>query len=155
MSAPQILWMPNEKVLTGLDLPVPGDVPRRGTPKAIVFDLATPAANIPVLGTNDMSYAFESAFVLLALTAVSLTALGAFVDFRIQITHDHNAQGKQRTLFQKHASAQNVLGTAQNPCWIKRPYFFAAGDSATVEVRSLSAAAAMNINQVVFHGVDI
>lgn len=135
-----IAFLPNRKLLTGLYLPRPEQIPA-GELRCLVFDFPAVAA----MEVQEQSILLDEPFVIWATTGFSDQAAG----FRLQLYHDH--QGKQRAWFNKPGIASNVVGNGQRPAILKETYPIDAGDSLLAEVRSLAAAQARM--QIALYGV--
>jgi hypothetical protein len=101
-------------------------------PKLIVFDFP----NLAALGVGKQAIGFSTDTLIWAVTAV---ATGAPAAFCAQVYHDH--KHGQRRWYNTHQLGSNVFGTAQQPTLMKSTQLVEAGDTLTMELKSLDAAA--------------
>jgi hypothetical protein len=139
------LYLPNRKSLQDLYVPNESELPA-GEPRLQVFNFAP----VNPLETQEQSWIFDQAMIIWGITASmnNNAAPGAVVaaGFRFQVLQSHGQV--QRQWFNKHQIQQNVAGTAQLPFLLRKTHFVAAGDSITVEVKSLVTPAQANVTRI-------
>jgi hypothetical protein len=139
------LYLPNRKTLQDLYVPNESELPH-GDPRLQVFNFAP----VNPLETQEQSWIFDQSMVIWGITGSmnNNAAPGAVValGFRFQVLQGHGQV--QRQWFNKHQIQQNVIGTAALPFLLRKTQFVAAGDSVTVEVKSLVTPAQGNITRI-------
>jgi hypothetical protein len=139
------LYLPNRKTLQDLYVPNESELPH-GDPRLQVFNFAP----VNPLETQEQNWVFDQSMIVWGLTSSMNNngAPGAVVaaGFRFQVLQGHGQI--QRPWFNKHQIQQNVLGTASLPFLLRKTHLVHAGDSITVEVKSLVTAAQANITRI-------
>jgi hypothetical protein len=139
------LYLPNRKTLQDLYVPNESELPH-GDPRLQVFNFAP----VNPLETQEQSWIFDQSMVIWGITGSmnNNAAPGAVVafGFRFQVLQGHGQV--QRQWFNKHQIQQNVIGTAALPFLLRKTQFVAAGDSVTVEVKSLVTPAQANVTRI-------
>lgn len=139
------LYLPNRKTLQDLYVPNESELPA-GDPRLQVFNFAP----VNPFETQEQSWIFDQSMVIWGITGSmnNNAAPGAVVaaGFRFQVLQGHGQV--QRQWFNKHQIQQNVIGTAALPFLLRKTQFVAAGDSVTVEVKSLVTPAQANVTRI-------
>jgi hypothetical protein len=139
------LYLPNRKTLQELYVPNESELPH-GDPRLQVFNFAP----VNPLETQEQSWIFDQSMVIWGITGSmnNNAAPGAVVaaGFRFQVLQGHGQV--QRQWFNKHQIQQNVIGTAALPFLLRKTQFVAAGDSVTVEIKSLVTPAQANVTRI-------
>jgi hypothetical protein len=139
------LYLPNRKTLQDLYVPNESELPH-GDPRLQVFNFAP----VNPLETQEQSWIFDQSMVIWGITGSmnNNAAPGAVVaaGFRFQVLQGHGQV--QRQWFNKHQIQQNVIGTAALPFLLRKTQFVAAGDSVTVEIKSLVTPAQANVTRI-------
>jgi hypothetical protein len=151
-SAAVELYLPNRKTLQELYVPGESELPQ-GDFRMQVFDFGGPAdvlAGVNPFETREQSWTFDNTMIVWGLTGSmnNRAAPGAVVPFgfRSQVRQLHEHIEKQ--WFNKHQIQQNVLGTASLPFLLRKTHLVTAGDTVTVEVKSLVTPAQGNITRI-------
>jgi hypothetical protein len=151
-SAAVELYLPNRKTLQELYVPGENELPA-GDFRMQVFDFGGPAdvlGGVNPFETREQSWTFDSTMVVWGLTGSmnNRAAPGAVVaaGFRFQIRQAHNHI--EKLWFNKHQIQQNVLGTASLPFLLRKSHLVTAGDTVTVEVKSLVTPANGNVTRI-------
>ena len=146
------LYLPNRKTLQDLYVPSESELPQ-GDPRLQVFDFGGPAdvlAGVNPFETREQSWTFDKSMVVWGLTASmnNRAAPGAVVaaGFRFQVRHLHGQI--ERLWFNKHQISANVLGTGQLPALLRKTHLVPAGDTITVEVKSLVTPTQGNVTRI-------
>jgi hypothetical protein len=139
------LYLPNRKTLQDLYVPRESELPQ-GDPRMQVFNFAP----VNPLETQEQTWVFDKSMVIWGLTSSmnNNAAPGAAVaaGFRFQVLQGHGQI--QRAWFNKHQLSQNVMGSGALPFLLRRTHLVPAGDSITVEIKSLVTAAQANITRI-------
>lgn len=139
------LYLPNRKTLQDLYVPGESELPE-GDARMQVFNYAP----VNPLETQEQSWTFDKSMIVWGLTGSmnNNAAPGAAVaaGFRLQIRQAHGHI--EKTWFNKHQISQNILGTGTLPMLLRRTHLVPAGDTVTIEIKSLVTAAQANITRV-------
>lgn len=139
------LYLPNRKALQDLYVPAETELPA-GDPRYQVFNYAP----VNPLETQEQSWTFDKTMVVWGLVGSmnNNAAPGAAVaaGFRFQIRQAHGQI--EKTWFNKHQISQNVLGTGALPTLLRRTHLVPAGDTVTIEIKSLVTAVQANVTRV-------
>ncbi|MBZ5523569.1 MAG: hypothetical protein LAP21_15150 [Acidobacteriia bacterium] len=155
------LYLPNRKTLQDLFVPPESEL-ANGEPRCQVFNF--PLVN--PLETQEQAWTFDRTMLVWAMTGtmVNSVAPGAVVaaGFRFQIlqTHRNPANGltTRRPWFNKHQLQSNILGTGSLPTLLRKTHPIDAGDTVTMEVKSMvlpPAAATICRIQICLFGVIV
>jgi hypothetical protein len=146
------LYLPNRKTLQDLYVPGESELPQ-GDFRMQVFDFGGPAdvlAGVNPFETREQSWTFDSTMVVWGLTGSmnNRAAPGAVVasGFRFQIRQLHSQI--EKLWFNKHQIQQNILGTSALPFLLRKSHLVTAGDTVTVEVKSLVTPAQGNVTRI-------
>ena len=139
------LYLPNRKTLQDLYVPRESELPQ-GDTRMQVFNFAP----VNPLETQEQTWVFDKSMVIWGLTASmnNNAAPGAVVaaGFRFQVLQGHGQI--QRPWFNKHQIQQNIAGSGALPFLLRKTHLVTAGDSITVEVKSLVTAVQANITRI-------
>jgi hypothetical protein len=131
------LWRgfsPQRKTLAGMYFPRPAELALDGRPWTRTFIFP----NLNPLQVQEVSLPFQTPFLLHTLTGCIYNVSDGSLNtssFRLQILH--NSGRIQRRLYNKHQRAENVLGTGQNPLFLRTTYMIDQGDVIMIEAKSL------------------
>ena len=146
------LYLPNRKTLQDLYVPQESELPA-GDPRMQVFDFGGPAdvlGGVNPFETREQSWTFDKTMIVWGLTGSmnNRAAPGAVVaaGFRFQVKQAHGQV--QKEWFNKHQIQQNILGTAALPFLLRKTHLVPAGDTLTVEVKSLVTPALGNVTRI-------
>jgi hypothetical protein len=139
------LYLPNRKTLQDLYVPRESELPQ-GDPRMQVFNFAP----VNPWETQEQNWVFDKSMVIWGLTASMNNNAGpgaaVAAGFRFQVLQGHGQI--QRPWFNKHQIQQNVVGSGALPFLLRKTHLVTAGDSITVEVKSLVTAAQGNITRI-------
>jgi hypothetical protein len=129
------LYLPNRKTLQDLYVPGENELPP-GDFRLQAFTFAP----VAILETQEQSWTFDQSMIVWGLTGSmnNFAAPGAVnaAGFRLQVRHAHGTI--ERPWFNKHQLSANVLGTGALPMLLRKTHIVPAGDTVTVEVKSLA-----------------
>lgn len=146
------LYLPNRKTLQDLYVPKETEL-AQGDPRLQVFDFGGPAdalGGVNPFETREQSWTFDRTMIIWGLTGSmnNKAAPGAVVaaGFRFQVrqAHDHI----EKLWFNKHQISANILGTGSLPALLRKTHLVPAGNTVTVEVKSLVTPTPGNITRI-------
>jgi hypothetical protein len=146
------LYLPNRKTLQELYVPSELELPH-GDPRLQVFDFGGPAdvlGGVNPFETREQSWTFDKTLVVWAMTGSmnNRASPGAVVaaGFRFQIRQLHGQV--EKLWFNKHQISANVLGSGALPALLRKTHLVPAGDTLTVEVKSLVTPTQGNVTRI-------
>ncbi len=124
-------YLPNRKLFTPSFIPGGGVTLPQGEQFIVTHQFQASAYQ-----ALDWDFSFTAPWLLMELTGFDSDAAG----FLIQIVH-HRKRGGPFNLLHRPTPYQAVLGSGQRPAVLGEPHLFDAGESVTLDIRNLSAAA--------------